>query len=74
MAKRFRTILMFIPAMAMFAFAEEDRPAFFEHPADSRIWVSGQVNFIHKRHSSFPAKYSASIAFSPRGRKPPHAC
>jgi hypothetical protein len=30
----------------------------FTHPAQTRWWVSGQMNFIFQTHPSFPAKYN----------------
>jgi high affinity Mn2+ porin len=32
----------------------------FEHPADTRFWLSGQMNIIFQYHPSFPAKYSGA--------------
>ncbi len=69
MSKRLRTILIFIPAMAMFAFAEEDKATLFEHPDGSRVWVSGQMNVIHQRHRSFPAKYGGEHSLQPAREK-----
>jgi hypothetical protein len=37
----------------------------FDHPHDSRFWVSGQSNFITQAHGDFPAAYSGANSLSP---------
>ncbi|MDD5542411.1 MAG: carbohydrate porin [Acidobacteriia bacterium] len=35
-----------------------DSLTIFDHSADSRYWISGQINVIFQAHPAFPAKYS----------------
>src|SRR5215467_7876285 len=37
----------------------------FPHPVDSRLWISGQMNFIYQAHPSFSAQYSGPKSFGP---------
>lgn len=37
---------------------DPENVSIFPHSEDSRIWLSGQANFIFQAHPSFPAKYS----------------
>jgi len=41
----------------------------FDHPYDSRIWISGQINIIHQQHPSFFAKYSGENSLDPEREK-----
>jgi hypothetical protein len=41
----------------------------FDHPADSRVWISGQINVIHQQHPSFYAKYSGENSLKPEREK-----
>src|SRR5262252_1259510 len=46
------------------AFAQTDQPVtVFEHPADQRFFVAGQMNFIYQQHGDFPALYSGPQSF-----------
>ena len=47
----------------------QDTSSVFEHPDDSRIWLSGQINVIHQQHSSFFAKYTGENSLLPRREK-----
>lgn len=40
-------------------------PAMFDHPSDSRYWLSGQGNIIFQDHPLFPAKYSGVNSMQP---------
>ena len=40
----------------------------FDH-ADSRIWLSGQINIIHQQHPSFFAKYTGENSLRPEREK-----
>lgn len=37
----------------------------FNHPAGSRLWLSGQINFIAQGHPGFPALYSGPNSLQP---------
>ena len=37
----------------------------FPHPAESRFWISGQMNFIYQANLPFYAKYSGAHSFQP---------
>jgi len=39
--------------------------AFFDHPATSAWWVSGQANFIFQAHGDFTAPYSGTNSLDP---------
>ncbi len=34
------------------------RDTFFEHPNDTKWWISGQANFVFQAHGGFYAQYS----------------
>lgn len=40
----------------------------FRHPANERIWISGQMNIISQGHPSFPAKYSGPNSLQPQAQ------
>src|SRR5262249_14128125 len=41
----------------------------FDHPDDSRLWLSGQINIIHQQHPSFFAKYTGENSLRPEREK-----
>jgi hypothetical protein len=41
----------------------------FDHPDDSRVWISGQINIIHQQNPSFFSKYSGENSFGPERQK-----
>jgi high affinity Mn2+ porin len=45
--------------------AGEDTPSMFPHFKSSRIWLSGQVNFIYQVHPPFHALYSGPHSLRP---------
>src|SRR5215467_8111604 len=48
------------------AFAQTDQQVtVFEHPAEQRFYVAGQMNFIYQQHGDFPARYSGPQSFKP---------
>jgi hypothetical protein len=59
------------------ALAQEDHPPIYPrgddaatvlpHPADTRWWISGQVNLILQGHPAFPAKYTGTNSLRPSG-------
>jgi high affinity Mn2+ porin len=61
-------ILIFLTALfgSSQARAQTDEPlTVLDHPADQRLSVGGQVNFIFQRHGNFPALYTGPQSFKP---------
>src|SRR5215831_10503050 len=44
--------------LLLFAAALSAQDQFFDHPDDSRFWLSGQINIIHQQHPSFFSPYA----------------
>jgi hypothetical protein len=49
--------------------APDDSPAMFPHLADTRFWLSGQMNFIFQTHPPFHAPYSGANSLNPNYEK-----
>jgi high affinity Mn2+ porin len=49
--------------------ADDDPESMLPHFKTSRIWLSGQANFIFQAHPSFPALYSGPHSLSPHYEK-----
>jgi high affinity Mn2+ porin len=49
--------------------AADDPQSMFPHFPNTRIWLSGQANFIFQAHPGFPAKYSGANSLNPRYEK-----
>jgi len=49
--------------------AEDDSPAMLPHLADTRFWLSGQMNFIFQTHPPFHAPYSGANSLNPNYEK-----
>src|SRR5689334_21064517 len=47
----------------------QSQPGVFEHPDDSRIWLSGQINVIHQQHPAFSADYTGANSLKPGREK-----
>src|SRR2546426_5256244 len=47
----------------------DDKPTIFDHSDDSRVFVAGQMNFIHQQHPPFPAKYTGENSLRPEREK-----
>src|SRR5215831_3974947 len=62
---RWRTLgLLIALGLAAPAHAQTTSPdTVFEHPADQRFFVAGQMNFIYQQHGDFPALYSGPQSF-----------
>lgn len=52
------------PIALSFPPAEEDRTAFFQHPDETRYWVSGQANSIYQMHGNFHSSYQGTNSFT----------
>jgi hypothetical protein len=37
----------------------------FDHPSNTRYWISGQINVIGQGHGDFPAEYSGPNSLKP---------
>lgn len=48
--------------------SDADVVTVFDHPADTRWWLSGQSNTIFQYHPSFPAKYSGVSSMLPEAQ------
>jgi high affinity Mn2+ porin len=48
---------------------DDDTPAMFPHFKSTRIWLTGQANFVEQWQPSFPAKYSGPHSLSPNYQK-----
>jgi hypothetical protein len=48
---------------------DESTQAMFPHFTNSRLWLSGQANFIFQTHPPFPADYSGRNSLSPNYEK-----
>jgi len=46
-----------------------DNASIFPHSDTSRIYIAGQMNFIHQQHPSFPAKYTGENSLRPEREK-----
>jgi high affinity Mn2+ porin len=58
-----RTVLALL-LFASISFAQDkEETSLFDHPSDSRVWVSGQINIIHQQNPDFFAKYSGPNSF-----------
>src|SRR5215471_19660068 len=53
-----RMLLMPVPFLLLSTTEIFAQDKVFDHPDDSPLWVSGQINIIHQQHPSFFAKYS----------------
>ncbi len=49
--------------------ADEGTAAMLSHFKDTRLWLTGQMNFIFQTHPSFPAAYSGKNSLSPNYEK-----
>jgi hypothetical protein len=69
-ARLFVAGLLVVAGAALPAAQAPDPPAadaatMFPHPADSRWWVSGQVNLIWQTHGPFPSPYQGDNSLRP---------
>jgi high affinity Mn2+ porin len=48
---------------------DEGTQSMFPHFKSSRIWLSGQANFIFQTHPKFPARYSGKNSLNPQYEK-----
>jgi len=66
-----RTVRLIITAGLVFFFLSNllAQDQVLDHSADSRIWVSGQINIIHQQNPSFFAKYSGENSLHPDREK-----
>jgi hypothetical protein len=62
-------VLHAITLALMFSAVLSAQEQLFDHPDDSRIWLSGQINIIHQQHPSFFAKYSGENSLRPEREK-----
>lgn len=45
---------------------DETATTMFQHPAEGRLWISGQMNFIYQANPPFHAQYSGDHSFKSR--------
>ena len=55
--------------LVLFAVELPGQDQLLEHPSNSRIWLSGQINLIHQQHPSFFAKYTGENSLRPDREK-----
>jgi hypothetical protein len=53
-----RILLMPVTFLVLLTAELSGQDQVFDHPDNSRVWISGQINVIHQQHPSFFAKYS----------------
>jgi high affinity Mn2+ porin len=63
-------ILIFTLALPVLAQdTSNDNTSIFPHSDTSRVYIAGQMNFIHQQNPSFPAKYSGENSFQAEREK-----
>src|SRR5205823_2569784 len=62
-------VLVVTATFAAPLFGQDEKATLLDHRDDSRIWISGQINFIHQQHPDFSAKYTGENSLQPRREK-----
>ena len=58
-----RTVLALLLFASIVSAQDKDETSLFDHPSDSRVWISGQINIIHQQNPEFFAKYNGPNSF-----------
>src|SRR6185369_1460505 len=58
-----RTAFVLLLFASIASAQDKDKTSVFDHPSDSRVWISGQINIIHQQNPDFFAKYSGPNSF-----------